>query len=198
MQIAEFAQPIQPLDEIPTQPLGELYIQPAYEIPTQPLGQRPSNSRPIPGKLRQLGQILRFGIVGAVNTIVDLLLLNGLLWLLPTHDARWLLVYNSVTYALGAVNSFILNKYWTFRDQQKTSWREIWRFAATTLFGLCCNDAIIWLASNFIHPLAMNATLWANASKVLAIFGTACISYLGMHLWVFVRQPQEKQPARAR
>jgi predicted small integral membrane protein len=29
--------------------------------------------------------------------------------------------------------------------------------------------------------------LWANASKIAAIFGTVCISFLGMRLWVFVK-----------
>ncbi len=35
--------------------------------------------------------------------------------------------------------------------------------------------------------------MWANASKVLAIGGTAIISYLGMRLWVFVSQAQKEQ-----
>jgi putative flippase GtrA len=54
------------------------------------------------------------GLVGGLNTLVDLLILNGLLWLFPTTSSLTLLVYSSLAYSLGAVNSFLLNKYWTF------------------------------------------------------------------------------------
>ena len=138
------------------------------------------------------GQLLRFVLVGGLNTALDLLILNGLLLLFPTQDSLLLLVYNSLAYAIGGLNSFFLNKYWTFGRKQKTSWSELLRFSVTTLFGIACNDAIIWLVSNFFHPLIANATLWANASKVIAICGTVLISYLGMRLWVFVHQPQEE------
>ena len=33
------------------------------------------------------GQVLRFGLVGGLNTLVDLLILNGLLWLFPTTSS---------------------------------------------------------------------------------------------------------------
>ncbi|HKF39300.1 MAG TPA: glycosyltransferase family 2 protein, partial [Ktedonobacteraceae bacterium] len=43
------------------------------------------------------------------------------------------------------------------------------------------------------HPFLVNATVWANASKVVAIGGTALISYLGMRLWVFASNAQKGQ-----
>ena len=58
--------------------------------------------------------------------------------------------------------------------------------ATTTLLGIGWSSAILWLVSNALHLWIVNATLWANASKVLAIFGTVLISYVGMRLWVFV------------
>src|SRR4051794_38968317 len=66
-------------------------------------------------------QILRFGLVGGVNTLVDLLVLNGLLLLFPTTRTLMLLAYNSLAYSIGAINSFLLNKHWTFGHWQKTT-----------------------------------------------------------------------------
>jgi putative flippase GtrA len=137
-------------------------------------------------------QIFRFCLVGGLNTGIDLLILNGLLWIWPTQNTEHLLVYNSFAYAFGAINSFILNKYWTFQNRQQTTYGEVLRFALTTACGIICNDIILWIASSFLHPVMINATLWANASKVLAISGTFMISYLGMRLWVFARQPGRK------
>ena len=137
-------------------------------------------------------QLLRFGMVGGLNTLVDLLILNGLLWLFPTHSSRTLLVYNALAYGLGAVNSFFLNKYWTFGMQRKTTRQELTRFTLTTLCGMAWSSAILWLVGTMLHPYVVNATLWANASKGIAIVGTVCISYLGMRLWVFVKKAPGK------
>ncbi len=65
--------------------------------------------------------------------------------------------------------------------------------ATTTLLGIGWSSAILWLVSNALHLWIVNTTLWANASKVLAIFGTVLISYVGMRLWVFVSKTPKKQ-----
>jgi len=131
---------------------------------------------------------VRFGLVGGLNTLVDIAILNALLWLFPTTSTFMLLAYNSLAYSLGAINSFLLNKYWTFGSRQKGTRGELMRFTLITLYGIGWSGSILWLASTLFHPYLVNATLWANASKVVAIAGTALISYLGMRLWVFVRK----------
>lgn len=135
-----------------------------------------------------VGQVLRFCLVGGLNTILDLLLFNGLLWAFPTNNPANLIVYNSLAYAFGGINSFVLNKYWTFRHRQNIGPSEIARFAITTLVGICVNDLLLWIFSNTIHLQDINPTLWANVSKVIAIFGTFLISYTGMRLWVFSKR----------
>ncbi len=135
-------------------------------------------------------QVIRFGLVGGLNTALDLLIFNAFLLFFPTKDTFMLIVYNSTAYALGGINSFVLNKYWTFRHNQKTTRQEVVRFIITTLLGIACNDLIIWLISYVSHPLITDARLWANVSKICAIFGTVLISYIGMRLWVFVKPAQ--------
>jgi len=134
-----------------------------------------------------LWQIVRFGIVGVLNTTIDILTLNILLWRFPTHDANLLLFYNSIAYMLGGLNSFGCNKYWTFKHKQAITGRELLRFAIVNIIGILCNDGIIWSVASILHALVANHILWANASKGCAIIGTASISYLGMRLWVFTR-----------
>lgn len=138
-------------------------------------------------------QMVRFCIVGALNTIIDVLTLNILLWRFPTHDANLLLLYNSVAYALGAINSFSLNKYWTFQRRQTISGGELVRFAIVNVAGIIINDSIIWIVARMLHPLIVSNQLWANASKLAAISGTMIVSYLGMRLWIFASKPQERQ-----
>jgi 4-amino-4-deoxy-L-arabinose transferase-like glycosyltransferase/putative flippase GtrA len=138
-----------------------------------------------------IAQLLRFGLVGCLNTTIDLLVLNALLWLWPTQNTWALLLDNSLAYSFGALNSFILNKYWTFRCRDRTNLREVARFLATTLAGLVCNDLLLWLLSGVLQQTPLSPTLGTNVAKVLAIGGTVLISYLGMRLWVFVRFPHK-------
>src|SRR5439155_25705356 len=127
------------------------------------------------------------------RTNVDLMMLIVRLLLFPTSSTGMILIYSALAYSLGAVNSFLLNKYCTFGYLQRTTWREVVRFIVTTLCGIGWSSIILCLASNALHPLLINTTIWANASKVIAISGTALISYLGMSLWVFVNKARKEQ-----
>ncbi|HZU70238.1 MAG TPA: glycosyltransferase [Ktedonobacteraceae bacterium] len=169
-------------------------VQPQYH-------REPAQSRRVPlinGRFALFGQVLRFALVGGLNTVVDLLILNGLLWLFPTSSTVMLLAYSAFAFSIGAINSFLFNKYWTFEQRQKTTRKELLRFVATTLCGIVWSSIILWLASNLLHPVLVNAIVWANASKVFAIGGTALISYLGMRLWVFVSKGHAEQTTSRR
>jgi len=148
-----------------------------------------------------MGQVIRFGLVGGLNTIVDLLILNMLLLLFPTNSTRMILIFGAIAYSIGAVNSFLLNKYWTFGYRQRTNWREVARFVVTTLLGIGWSSIILWLASKALQPLLIHPTIWANAAKAIAICGTVMINYLGMSLWVFASKARKghaqfMEPAR--
>jgi putative flippase GtrA len=134
-------------------------------------------------------QIVRFGIVGTLNATIDILALNILLFFFTTRNANLLLLYNVVAYTLGAINSYILNKYWTFRRHQVMMSGEVLRFIIVNMIGILCNSLILWSTARLLHPFIANTLLWANISKVIAILGTAIISYTGMRLWVFAYVP---------
>jgi len=174
----------------------ETYAVETAKVPTSTLplyNEQDASSHRFRDRFHLLRQLLRFSLVGGLNTLVDLLILNGLLWLFPTTNTLSLLSYSALAFSLGAVNSFLLNKYWTFGSRQKTTRGEVVRFVMTTLCGIGWSTIILWLASNALHPFLVNTTVWANASKVIAIAGTALINYLGMRLWVFVSKTPTKQ-----
>ena len=142
---------------------------------------------------RTIWQFVRFGLVGCVNTTIDLLVLNCLLQLWPTQNIARLLLFNTIAYACGALNSFVFNRYWTFQRRGRPKAREGVHFLLITLAAIACNDLILWFMSKILHPAYLNVTLWANISKVAAIGGTILVSYLGMRLWVFVQLSHEKR-----
>ena len=176
-----------------------LRVMPTIELPTPtPLPGETSNTNvPVTSKRKTRGrtiwQFVRFGLVGCVNTTIDLLILNGLLWLWPGQNIARLLLFNTIAYACGVLNSFVFNRYWTFQRTGRPKAREGARFLLVTLAAIVCNDLILWLMSKILLPVHLNPTLWTNISKVAAIGGTILVSYLGMSLWVFMQSSHEKR-----
>lgn len=152
----------------------------------------PTVSREKREGLASLWQIVHFGMVGILNTVIDVFTLNLLLWFFPTQNANFLLVYNSVAFLFGALNSFWLNKYWTFQQKHQATGSEIVRFALINTLGILCNDSLLWITAGLLHPVIGNGFLWANLSKLVAVVGTSVVTYLGMKFWVFASMPQEQ------
>jgi putative flippase GtrA len=130
-------------------------------------------------------QFVRFGITGGCNATIDILALNFFLWRFPTHASDTILVYNTAAYMLGATNSYLLNKYWTFRRGKTITGDELFRFITINVIGILSNDCIFWVAIKILHPSLANLLFLTNVAKVIAVIGTAFISYAGMHFWVF-------------
>jgi putative flippase GtrA len=174
------------VETIKTQPLHPLSQQEYVTITTT----QPKEETTYAGKLwiQSFWQLIRFGIVGGLNTAIDVLLLNVFLWIYPTKSTLLVLLFNSIAYVLGAVNSFLLNKYWTFKNYKRPTLSEITRFSLTTAIGVACSDVILWCANLLLAHWIADTALLTNLSKLLAIMGTVGISYLGMRLWVFVQK----------
>ncbi len=171
-------------------PQGKRTMIETLERPTvQPTPLPIRAEQPAPWKML-LKQLSRFGLVGALNTALDLLVLNGLLALFPTTKTPAILLYTALAYSVGAVNSFLLNKHWTFERQHTTTLAELARFSATTACGIAGNMAFIALASVVPHPFLSNVVAWTNLSKVFALSSTSLLSFLGLRLWVFVHQSE--------
>ncbi len=142
-------------------------------------------------------QFLRYCLVGGANTAIDLATLNILLWRVPTHSVLVLVLYNSLAYSSGALSSFFLNKYWTFRYKRRTTRREVVRFVITLLLEILYSNALIWLAGKALRPLIANPTVWGNASKLVAVVGSTVLSYTFMRCWTFARGSHDQQKEQA-
>ena len=123
--------------------------------------------------------------MGGVNTLIDWLTLNVLLWRLPTNNTQVLVLYNSIAYTSGALSSFFFNKYWTFRYKQRTTWKVVVRFAISLVLEVLYSNALVWLAGKALQPVIANPVLWGNVSKLAAVICGTPISYAFMRFWTF-------------
>lgn len=115
----------------------------------------------VPSVLRRdrlAGQMVRFSMVGALNTGVDwgLFFLFNVLFNsvardpLVTHRHLYLTA-NAIAFSAGILNSFLWNKHWTFsagRSQQTR--REALVFLAVSIISLGINTGGLWVLSHLL------------------------------------------------
>lgn len=109
-------------------------------------------SHPFVAERPVLRQFFKFGMVGVVNTLTSAtvyILLTRLVSVTP-------LVANALAFVIAVSVSFLLNKNWTFRDQQRAYAKQYSRFFLISLVGLGLSEMIIFVMhTRFgIHDLA--------------------------------------------
>lgn len=126
-------------------------------------------------------RVLRFGVVGLVNTALGYaVILAGLA--LGWGD----LVSNAAGYAVGLLAGFALNRRWTFGSQAGRSASEGRRYLLVFLAAYCANLAVLALTRSlgFVEsPLAQLAGLCTYS----------ILFYLGSSRYVFVSRPDLRE-----
>lgn len=106
--------------------------------------------RTSPKKGKSLIQLIKFALVGASNTIVDMIVNTGLHYVLSLFlTGGWILYFcKAVGYCCGILNSYILNSRWTFRDEHRKDKREVLGFIAVNLAVLLISFGLIYVFKN--------------------------------------------------
>ena len=129
-------------------------------------------------KLMQLvdKKLLRFIIVGCINTIVGTAIMFGFYNL--ASCSYW--VSSAANYILTSILSFFLNKYFTFRNKER-SWKQVMRFAV--------NIAVCYiLAYGIAKPAVMYVMAGAGRKRMQPCW-QECVFSLDSIIWDSVCLP---------
>jgi putative flippase GtrA len=111
---------------------------------------------------RLLGEVLKFGIVGAIDTVLHFGLLNLLLRL----DAPGL-VANGVGNGVAIVSAYVLNRYWTFSHRARSgTGREFTIFLIVNGIGWLISQACIAVTE---YGLGRHDKLALNIAAVVGV-----------------------------
>jgi putative flippase GtrA len=143
----------------------------------------------------RLREVMLFVGVGILNTGVDFTVLNSLI-LLTHHDQElWLLPFNGIAFLAAVINSYILNKRFTFRHSTPSERWGFLRFVVVNAGGLVVNSLIVWALSPLLDDI-LPRIIAINVSKTLATGVSLCWNYFAMRRWIFHRREKtvEVQP----
>lgn len=122
----------------------------------------------------ELGKFARFGLTGAVNTAVDF----GIFFILDNVLGVSVYASQFISYSAATVNSYVINKRWTFRERGSYTGAEFTRFIVVNVCSLGVSLLCLRLFHDSMHLQKMVA-------KVIAACFTIPINFLGSRFWVF-------------
>lgn len=136
--------------------------------------------------LKTLFQIVKFLEVGVLNTLLDIGILNLLVWIFGVTAGIRLIPFNMVAFLTAGTNSYCWNKFWTFQKDNKINPKEFLQFLIVSAIGLGINTSIVVLGTNYLTPLAgLSSGGWLNIMKILATFVSMVWNFLGYKFFVF-------------
>ncbi len=119
-------------------------------------------------------QFLRFAVVGVANTGVDFIIFSIVHGIYGIHP----IFSQVISYSCGVLNSYILNRLWTFRVRNRARIKEFLSFLAINLLSLGTSIVIIYI---LIDLWFLNVYLAKGAATMIALV----INFIGSKLFVF-------------
>jgi putative flippase GtrA len=121
-----------------------------------------------------LAQWARFATVGAGNTV-----LSWCTYALLVYAGLHYLLASGLAFALGAVNSYVLNRRWTFASDGRRA-PEALRFAVVQGAGLGLNLGLLYV---LVHDLGVHHLV----AQVLVFPVASAATFLLSRQWAFAR-----------
>ena len=154
---------------------------PAQEQPSEnPPGERLPES--LPGRVRRLeaatvAQFVKFGIVGVSNTVLSFAVYALLLKVFGV----WYVAASGIGFAVGAVNGFLLNRRWTFKEHVGDALTPV-RWGVVQSCGLALNLGLVYM---FVDDVGLDKLIGqACATAIVTV-----LAFFANRAWTFRMHP---------
>ena len=118
-------------------------------------------------------KLVKFSITGVINTGVDFAVFIILGYIgVPTYLAQ------AVSYSCGMVNSYIINRSWTFKSKGRFWSKELIKFVASNMMQMLLSIVVMWV---FISKVGMVKIVAKACATVIILL----IGFSINRIWVF-------------
>lgn len=169
--------------------MGNENVNCAYEEVQEAISEINKNEVETPKSF--LHKIIKFCLTGGLNTLVDFVVFFVLFNFVINNK----FICQFISYSAGTLNSYIVNRSWTFRSKGKFLGPEMIKFIIVNLISLGVSLIIINLGYNSIGKVFSEAlspyisvnydTVGGIVGKILATGGAICVNFIGSNFWVF-------------
>lgn len=128
--------------------------------------------------LSKYKKIIKFGVSGVVSAFIDF----GILFILVEFFSVNVIIANTFSFLFAVINSYLFNKYWTFRDSEKNHYKQFAKFFLVSSIGLLINT--------FLMFLLIKLNIWYIFAKVIIVVIVAFWNFLANNFWTFNKQKE--------
>ena len=136
----------------------------------------------------------KFLLVGALNTLVDLGILNLLIAATGITAGVGFSIFKGFSFLIAVGNSYLWNKYWTFGEKKITQdfiaqGKEFAQFLIVSGVGFFLNVGTASVVVNFISPqFGLSARAWPTVGALAGTLVVMTWNFIGYKFIVFKKQ----------
>ena len=133
-----------------------------------------------------LYQFGKFAAVGALNTFIDLGVLNLIIFLTGIAGGIGYSLFKAISFLCATTNSFFWNKYWTFNAKGAATGKETGSFFLFAAIGWVLNVSIAtFIVNGLARPASLDPRVWANIGGLFGVAGSFLWDFLSYKFFVF-------------
>ncbi|MGB9376603.1 MAG: GtrA family protein [Mycobacteriales bacterium] len=136
-------------------------------------------------------ELSKFGVIGAVNTVLDFGVFNTLHFALGVG----LLTSQAIAMVIAATSSYFMNRHWTFAKRARSGMRrEYILFFLLNLVGLAILEACLAVTR---YGMGLDSVAALNGAKVVGLILGTAFRFWSYRRWVFLADGHlaiEEQP----
>jgi len=137
-------------------------------------------------KIKQLAiQFIKFGIVGAINTVLSYIISNGCYYLLHMHEQ----ISNAIAFVITVFISFMLNGKFVFKEngEKRSFWKALLKvYASYSITGLFLTAGLLYVEEQIFGIPHYIATL-------MNLIVTIPINFILNKFWAYNEKGKGKQ-----
>jgi putative flippase GtrA len=133
-----------------------------------------------------LYQFGKFAAVGALNTFIDLGVLNLIIFMTGIAGGIGYVVFKAISFLCATTNSFFWNKYWTFNAKGAATGKETGSFFLFAAIGWAINVGIAtFIVNGIARPMSLDPRIWANIGGLWGVAGSFLWDFFSYKFFVF-------------
>ncbi len=137
-------------------------------------------------KKESLFQFGKFVLVGGFNFLVDIGILNLLIFFSGIAVGYWYSVFKGISFLVANINSYLFNKNWAFSSKEKDTGKQFLTFFLVSVVGLIVNNIVASGIVNLVGPqFGLNAGQWGNIGAIVASMVAMGWNFIGYKMFVF-------------
>lgn len=129
----------------------------------------------------------KFLLIGVLGTLIDLGVLNILIWISGISSGLFFPVLKAISFVIANCNKYVGHKFWVFeKNGMDGAKKEFGKFFLVSLGGLIINVTTASLIVNLVKPqFGLSEAIWANIGGIIAALATVIWNFLGYKFLVF-------------